>query len=399
MGLKIDLGLSERIFFKEILKMKAKIFNASIVLDNGVLAEGTVVFLKRVKECPETDASYDAEGAYLLPGFIDIHCHGGGGYDFMDATPEEMRAISAFHLSHGPTTLVATTLTDTWENIEGALSRFAALENERATLHGVHLEGPWFAPSQCGAQKASDMEGASAKKLCELKTRYPFIERISLAPELDEGFAVAKAARTLGVIAAIGHTDASFDETIAAADNGYSLVTHVYSGMRGVVRKNAYREAGCVEGALYDDRLIVEVIADGKHLPAALLKLIYKCKGAERICLITDATRGAGAEEGAEVMLGRADCGTLAIVEDGVAKLPDRQAFAGSVATTDRLVRTVRELVGLPIWEISKMMSATPARVMGYTDRGSIKTGLRADLVLLNANYTVQKVFLNGEMK
>ena len=384
--------------------MKSKILNATVVLDDGVLEKGCVVFEDGVityvgELCPETDTSYDAEGGYLLPGFIDIHCHGGGGYDFMDATPEQMRAISDFHLSHGTTTLVATTLTDSWENIEGALDRFAALGNDCGTLHGVHLEGPWFSPSQCGAQSVAEMERASAKKLRELKERYPFIERVSIAPEVDEGFLAGRAAVDMGMVAAIGHTDAGFEETVGAADHGYSLVTHLYSGMREVVRKNAYREAGCVEGALYDDRLAVEVIADGKHLPASLLKLIYKFKGSDSICLITDATRGAGAADGESVMLGRLEGGTLAIIEDGVAKLPSRQAFAGSVATTDRLARTVHSLVGAPIWEISKMMSKTPARVMGYTDRGSIKAGLRADFVVLNANYNIQKVFLKGEIK
>ena len=384
--------------------MTTKIINASVVLLDRILEGGTVVFEDGIityvgTDSPAADEVYDAEGKYLLPGFVDIHCHGGGGYDFMDATPDEMRKISAFHLSHGTTTLVATTLTDTWESIEYSLDNFAALGDDRLTLHGVHLEGPWFSPAQCGAQSVDQMEAPSGDKLRRLKSKYPFIERVSLAPEIDEGFNTGRAAVDLGLVAAIGHTDCDFDTAVAAADNGYSLVTHLYSGMRGVIRINAYRSAGCVEGSLFDDRLTVETIADGKHLPAGLLKLIHKCKGPDRICLVTDATRGAGSSDGDTIMLGKMVGGTLAIVEDAVAKLPDRQSFAGSIATADRLFRTVRELVGIPLWEISRMISTTPARAMGYTDRGRIEAGLRADLVVMDKDFNINKIFLKGETK
>jgi N-acetylglucosamine-6-phosphate deacetylase len=199
------------------------------------------------------------------------------------------------------------------------------------------------------------------------------------------------------VIAAIGHTDADFDMTEAAAKNGYSLVTHLYSGMRGVVRENAYRKEGCVEGTLYNDSLTAEVIADGKHLPSGLLKLIHKCKGKDRICLITDSTRGAGMPDGEEFMLGKKIGGTRAVIEDGVAKLPDRTSFAGSVCTTDRLFRTMVKLAGVPITEVSKMISATPARVMGYTDRGEIAEGKRADLVIMDKELNIKNIILKGE--
>ncbi|MBQ8529502.1 MAG: amidohydrolase family protein [Clostridia bacterium] len=383
--------------------MKTKIINAKIVLPSSVM-DGVLVtdggVISYVGECydGEYDSIYDAEGAYLLPGFIDIHCHGGGGYDFMDATPEQMLKISDFHLSHGTTTLVPTTMTDTWEAITGALDKFASLGEDRGILHGVHLEGPWFSPAQCGAQPTDDMEAPSREKLSELKAKYPFIERVSMAPELDEKFDTGRACAELGMVASVGHTDADFDQTVGAADNGYTLVTHVYSGMKGVVRVNAYRVAGAVEGALYDDRLTVEVIADGKHLPSGLLKLIYKCKGADRICLITDAMRAAGAPDGTESILGKLDGGVAVIVEDGVAKLPDRLSFAGSVSTSDRLFRTMYSLSGASLPEVARMLSATPARVMGYTDRGRLEAGLRADLLLLDGELSVKDVFLGGEL-
>ena len=389
--------------------MITKIINAKIVLPEGI-KEGAVVLKDGLISeiiagdpgvfCPEQaqfDEVIDAEGGYLLAGFVDIHCHGGFGYDFMDATPKEMGEIERFHLSHGTTTLVATTMTDTWENIEGAIERFGEHMPDAITLHGVHLEGPWFSPSQCGAQSVETMSKPSPEKLRELCERYPYIERFSLAPDVDEDFKTGRAGAELGKVVAIGHTDADFDTTVAAADNGYSLVTHVYSGMKGVVRVNAYRIAGAVEGSLYDDRLTTEVIADGKHLPAGLLKLIYKCKGADKICLITDSMRGAGMPEGATIVLGRLDGGNTCIIEDGVAKLPDRTSFAGSVCTTDRLFRTMVNLAGVSIPEVSKMISATPARVMGYTDRGEIAEGKRADLVIMDSNLNIKNIILKGE--
>ena len=381
--------------------MTLRIKNAKVVLrdriiDGEVWAEDGVISYIGERDGAVADEEYDAAGGYLLAGFIDIHSHGGGGYDFMDATAEEMRKISDFHLSNGTTTLVATTLTDTWASIESALDRFSELGDDRGTLHGVHLEGPWFSPAQCGAQDTSTMDTPSVEKLKALIEKYPFIERISLAPEIDEGFKVGKYAVERGLKVAMGHTDADFDTAIEAAKAGYDLVTHVYSGMRGVIRINAYRVAGTVEAALYDDSVTTEVIADGKHLPAGLLKLIYKCKGADRICLITDSTRGAGMPDGAEIMLGKLVGGTLAIIEDGVAKLPDRTAFAGSVATSDRLLRTMATLTDAPLTDISRMLSETPASVMGYTDRGRIEEGLRADLVVASPDLSVKAVFLRG---
>lgn len=389
--------------------MISKIINAKIVLPEGITLGALLIKDGKIAEIVSSDSGVicseqacydeviDAEGGYLLAGFVDIHCHGGAGYDFMDASPSEMGEIERFHLSHGTTTLVATTMTDTWKNIEGAISRFGEHLPEAMTLHGVHLEGPWFSPSQCGAQSVETMSRPSPEKLRELCERYPFIERFSLAPDVDEDYATGKAGVAQGKVVAIGHTDADFDTVISAADNGYSLVTHVYSGMKGVVRVNAYRVAGAVEASLYDDRLTTEVIADGKHLPAGLLKLIYKCKGADRICLITDSMRGAGMPEGSTVLLGRLDGGNVCIIEDGVAKLPDRLSFAGSVCTTDRLFRTMVRLAGVPIVEVSKMISATPAKVMGYSDRGVIAEGKRADLVIMDEELNIKNIILKGE--
>lgn len=385
--------------------MREQIVNASIVLPDRILPGGVCSFCDGVIDYvgtqPREDAAttWDADGSWLLPGFIDIHCHGGDGYDFMDAAPEEMEQIAKFHLKHGTTTLVATTMTDRWPNIYGALDRFAELlkSGQPLTLHGVHLEGPWLNPEQCGAQDVSRMDLPSTERLHELLERYPFIERISVAPELSGGMELGQEGRRMGLVMSAAHTDADFDQIIEAADNGYTLMTHFYSGMKMMVRKNSYRIAGAVEGGLYDDRLYVELITDGKHMPPSLLKLVHKVKGDDHICLITDAMRAAGLPEGSRTKLGSMAEGVDVMVEDDVAKLLDRSAFAGSVATTDRLLRVMHKGAGIDLVSVSRMMSGTPAKVMGYTDRGVIETGKRADLVLLDGNFNVKTVFLGGK--
>ena len=389
---------------KEFLNGTGQIVNARIVLSDSVLDGATCRFSNGIieyigKEALPSAPTVDAEGGYLMPGFIDTHCHGGAGYDFMDASPEEMLKIADFHLSHGTTTLVATTMTDRMDAITSALDRFAELGEDRGTLHGVHLEGPWLNPLQCGAQDTAKMALPNKDAMLSLLEKYPFIEKISAAPEMDGGMELGRIGADRGVVMSIAHTDADFDQTVLAADNGYSLVTHLYSGMRGVTRINAFRVAGCVEGALFDDRLTCELIADGCHLPLNLLRYIYKVKGADRICLVTDAMRGAGSKDGEEVILGRLDDGVRCIVEDGVAKLPDRQSFAGSVATTDRLMRVMHEGAGVDIVSVSKMLSGTPAALMGYTDRGRIERGLRADLIIVDKKLNINKIFLKGEQK
>ncbi len=384
--------------------MRTLIKNVDIVLKDKILEKSNclieddkIIYIGN--EEITADKIIDGTNNYLLAGFIDLHCHGGNGFDFMDADPLQMLEISKFHLQRGTTTLFATTLTDSWENIEKSLNTYKQLfdEDNLLTLNGVHLEGPWFSPAQCGAQDASNMGLPSKNKIDKLMQKYPFIRRISLAPELENAIEVGRYASEKGIVVSAGHTDADFDTIVNANGNGYSLLTHFYSGMAGVVRRNAYRVAGTVEAGYYLDDMFVEIIADGKHLPTSLLKLIYKIKGADRICLITDGTRGSGYEDGIEFMLGRQIGGVKCIVQDGVAKLLDLAAFGGSVATTDRLFRQMID-VGVNIVDVSKMASQTPAKVMGLDDRGSIEIGKRADLVIMDKKHNIKEVMFNGKL-
>lgn len=384
--------------------MKTLIKNTDIVLKDRVL-KNSYCLIENDKityigsDEKSADKVVDGKNHYLLAGFIDLHCHGGFGYDFMDATCEQMLKISEFHLKHGTTTLFATTMTDSWDNIEKSLRVYKKLfdKGNLLTLSGVHLEGPWFSLVQCGAQDPSNMQLPSTDKVDELLDKYPFIKRISMAPELEHAIEVGRYAAKKGIVVSAGHTDADFDTIVKASENGYSLLTHFYSGMAGVVRKNAYRIAGAVEAGYYLDDMYVEIIADGKHLPVSLLKLIYKIKGPERICLITDGTRGSGYPDGTQFMLGREVGGVKCVIDDGVAKLPDRSAFGGSVATTDRLFRQMIE-TGVNVVEASRMASATPAKVMGLCDRGVIEEGKKADLIIADKNFNIEHVILNGKV-
>jgi N-acetylglucosamine-6-phosphate deacetylase len=201
--------------------------------------------------------------------------------------------------------------------------------------------------------------------------------------------------RKQGILAAIAHTDAVYDEVLEAYENGYTLATHLYSAMSGVSRRNAFRYAGAIESALLLD-MDVELIADGIHLPAPLLKLVYKIKGADRIALITDAMRAAGMPEGPSI-LGSLKNGLPVLVEDGVAKLPDRSAFAGSVATANQLVRNIVQLADVSLLDAVRMASTTPARIMGVASRkGSLVAGKDADLVIFDDAFTVSTTIVGG---
>ncbi|HCA98929.1 MAG TPA: N-acetylglucosamine-6-phosphate deacetylase, partial [Porphyromonadaceae bacterium] len=201
-----------------------------------------------------------------------------------------------------------------------------------------------------------------------------------------------------GIIASIAHTEAVYEEVVTAFENGYSLVTHLYSGMTGVTRRNAYRYAGVVESAYLLPNMDVEIIADGVHLPAPLLRLIYQIKGAGHIALTTDAMRGAGMPEGPSILGGKAN-GLPVIIEDGVAKLPDRSSFAGSVATGDRLVRTMISQAGVSLPEAVRMITHTPARILGIENsKGTIDIGKDADLVIFDNDINICETIINGKL-
>lgn len=389
---------------------KKIIYNGTVITEQRAIRGGAVCIadglieavLDSTPEPGEENTEYiDAKGSYIAPGFVDIHVHGGGGAEFMCDNVEDVKTVCATHLRHGTTSIVPTTSSADQEAfIKSAesINRAIDLMKGGPNILGIHMEGPYFAFNQRGAQDPKYVRNPNPDEYLSILDEYPNIIRWSIAPELPGAIEMAEKLRERGVQLSIGHSDALYDDVIKAYENGFNSITHFYSCTSSVRRINAYRHAGIVEAGYYLDGMTVEVIADGKHLPASLLKLIYKIKGPDRICLVTDAVGPAGLEDVKGELYSKT-CGTNVIVEDQVAKLPDRSAFAGSAATTDRLVRTMVELAGVSVADAVKMASTTPARLLGvYPRKGSIAAGKDADIVIFDSNINVEKVIVSGKV-
>ena len=350
------------------------------------------------KELLDEVEAVDLSGALLAPGFIDTHVHGGGGADVMDATVSALATIAAQHAAGGTTSFMPTTLCAPLEQLyEVFAAHWEFIDRQRedpagARTLGLHLEGPYLNPLQAGALEPRSMRLPEERELGELLAPENRVRRMTVAPELPGGMQLGQQLRSHGCLASIGHSVVRGEGLLEALEHGYSLLTHFYSGMEGVTREHAYRVAGLVEGGYLHDDLTVEVIADGAHLPAELLRLINKVKGSTRIVLTTDAMRAAGLGPGSYLLGER-----QVLVEDGVAKLPDRSAFAGSVALANRLLRTMVEIAGVPLLEALKMLTINPARLLGIDDRvGRLAIGTRADLVVLAGDYSVLRTVSGG---
>lgn len=387
---------------------RIKIINGRIITPYRLISQGTVLIDKgkilAVKEgdIEAPDAKViDAGGKYVAPGFIDLHVHGGGGHDFMDGSVEAFLGAAESHVRYGTTAMVPTTLTSEKAGLLETLSLYeeAHTKNKKgAQFLGMHLEGPYFAMNQRGAQDPRYIRNPDPDEYKEVVAHSSSISRWSAAPELPGAIEFGQFMRSKGILVALAHTDAVYQDVIEAFENGYTLATHLYSGMAGVTRRNAYRYAGAVESAFVLDEMDVELIADGVHLPPALLRLAYKTKGADRIALITDSMRASGTDV-SETILGNLKTGLKAIVEDGVAKLPDRTAFAGSVATADRLVRTMVNMADVPLIDAVRMISSTPARIMGVSDKkGILATGKDADIVIFDEDINIEMTLVNGNI-
>ena len=366
-----------------------------------LLKGGVIEAIVPQEETEGADALFiDADGLYVSPGFIDLHVHGGGGFDFLDGTVEAFHSIARLHGMHGTTALLPTSTTCPREELKRFFQTYkeaVSLPYKGAAMLGIHAEGPFFSPAQAGAQDPSFLQLPTRENVRELLDGSDAILRVSAAPELEGTLELGKELSRRGILASIGHTNASSEECEAAAKAGYSLMTHFYGAMSSVVRKNAFRVAGAVEAGYLMDDMDVEIIADGCHLPTSLLRLIYKIKGPQHIALCTDAIRAAGMPEG-EYLLGSQSSGQRIIVEDGVAKLPDRSAFAGSTATTDRLVHTMAAVPGVGLENAVRMMTATPARILGLQGKkGVLAKGADADIVLFDSGVNVRRTLVAAE--
>ena len=382
--------------------------NVKIIFPTSILPGTVIVEDGKIKDVicgnPQIDVEQmqvvDGEENYLSPGFIDVHTHGAGNADFMDATETAVQTAIKMHLQHGTTSIVPTTLTSTKESLMEFLKFFNSIplvSEGYPEILGLHLEGPYFSEKQRGAQDKKYLRNPEAEEYMEAFKISNRIIRWSFAVELPGSEEFLKQLKQRNIVASLAHSDADCRTVMRAYDEGVSALTHFYSCMSGVTRKNAYRVAGAIEAGYLLDDLYVEVIADGCHLPGELLKLIYKIKSSSRICLVTDSMRAAGMPDGI-YKLGALGRGQESIIEDGVAKVMDRSAFAGSVATMDRLVRTFWKLTGAPLHEVVRMATLSPASLIGVQDRkGSISCGKDADLLIFDENISIKKMMIRGE--
>lgn len=385
---------------KTLIKNGKLILPESIVEADILILDGKISAIGKLSDA--ADETIDAAGAYVCPGFIDMHTHGAGGADFMDGTVEAYLTASKMQAAHGATLVFPTTLTSTNEALFESVETYrkaVAANTEGARFGGMHLEGPYFNPAQAGAQDPRYLRCPdNPEEYREIIRRAGgAIKRWSFSPELEGAPAFASELKAQGILASIGHTDATFEDCDAAYKAGATHMTHFFSCMSTITRKGGFRIGGVLEYGYYQKGMSIELIADGCHVPASLLKMIVGIKGVDKIALVTDSMRGAGMPDGPSILGSLAD-GQACIIEDGVAKMPSRTCFAASVATADRLVRTMMNLAECSVTDAVKMVTVNPAKMMGIYDRkGSIEVGKDADLVIWDGDVKVKRTIINGK--
>jgi N-acetylglucosamine-6-phosphate deacetylase len=393
--------------------MKTLIKDATLILKDGYLENGYVVCEDGVIKAvgsgvyPEADYSeiISANGNYLAPGFVDIHVHGGVGHEFIDGTEEAFTEILRAHHKGGTTTILPTFSSATLDTYRKVIPFYNEYKDREDSikgiphLAGIHMEGPYFAPAQAGAQIPGIIRNPIREEYEEILNMTPHILRWSVACELEGALEMGDVLEKRGISVSIGHSDATTDQAEEAIAPGYSSVTHLYSSCSIVHRNAPFREGGLVEAAFLRDELDVEIIGDGAHLPRELLQLIYKIKGSDKIALVTDCIRYGGKhyEEGEKVY--DPICDHWLTIERNVAVMPDRSCFAGSLSTTSHLVRTMVKLTPAPLYEAVKMASLIPAKIVGLDKQiGSIEEGKKGDFVILDKDLQVKTVILDGEI-
>ena len=374
--------------------MLTQIINARILTPQGWLKDGSVLIsdnkILEVTNCdlPIVGATrIDAKGTYIVPGGVEIHVHGGGGRDFMEGSEDAFRAAVKAHMQHGTTSIFPTLSSSTIPMIRAA----AATEPDSPVL-GLHLEGHYFNMKMAGGQMPENIKDPDPEEYIPLLEETHCIKRWDAAPELPGAMQFGKYITSKGVLAAVGHTQAEFEDIYLAHEAGYKHATHFYNAMPGFHKRSGYKYEGTVESIYLMDDMTVEVVADGIHVPPTILRLVYKIKGVEKTALITDALACA-ASDSQEAFDPRV------IIEDGVCKLADRSALAGSIATMDRLIRTMVQKAEIPLEDAIRMASETPARIMGVADRkGTLEKGKDADILSLDDDLNVRAVWAMGKI-
>lgn len=380
--------------------MLTQIINGQILTPQGWLKDGSVLINDgKILEITNSDLAVigatviDAKGMFIVPGFVSMHCHGGGGHDFTEGTTEAFKEAVAAHLRHGSTTIFPTLSSTTFENIRLAAATCDQLMAEDAdtTIMGLHIEGPYLNENMAGTQWKEFLKNPDPEEYKALVESTKCIKRWDISPELPGAHDFARYMTSKGILTAITHTEAEYQEIKDAFAAGFTHAAHFYNAMPGFHKRREYKYEGTVESVYLMDDMSVEVIADGVHLPATILKLVYKVKGVEKTCLVTDSLKFAG-------YTGETINDPNYIIENGVCKWADRQTLAGSIATADVLVQTMVKKAGIPLEDAVRMASETPARLTGIADsKGTLEKGKDADIVILDNDVNVRCVFTKGK--
>ena len=378
-----------------------KLFNGTILTPSGTIRNGTLMIRDgKIDEITdaniETDCpQLDVKGSYIAPGCIDIHTHGGAGHDFYDATPEAFIAIAEAHARHGMTSLyptIAVSPNETFYRVFDVFEQLKTVQHNGANLPGIHLEGNYLNPVYKGGQNPLYLALPDEAEYRDMLEHSPDIKRWSISPELPGAIEMGRYISRRGVLPSIAHTNADHQTVVEAYKNGYTHATHLYSAMSTIHKEREYKYSGVVESVYLIEEMTAEVIADGIHLPHTLLQFAYKFKGPEKVALITDAMELALCPGMKVTHDGRV------IIEDGVAKLADRSAIAGSIATSDRLIRTMIA-AGIPLHDAIRMAAETPATIMGIQDRkGTLCKGMDADVIVFDKDINIQTTIIGGRI-
>jgi N-acetylglucosamine-6-phosphate deacetylase len=373
--------------------------NARLILPDGirdglevVSAEGKITAI-REQTPPRAGDVVDLHGNYLAPGFVDLHVHGALGRDTMEASTDAFRAICDFHASGGTTSLLLTTATAPMAELVEVLNAVRDCRSSNDAIAGVHVEGPFISKAKCGAQRAEFIQEPSPIAVQQLLDYADVIKRVTIAPELPGALEAIEAFCKHGIGVSGGHSDAWDEEARAGFSHGIRSVTHTFNCMSSARRRGIHRVGGLLEFALSEPQISCELIADGHHVSATLMKMLYRAKGAAGICLVTDATAGAGLPDGSRFSLFGNEC----VVEGGVCLLADHSALAGSASRMIDLVQTMVRDVDVPLREAIMMATENPARGIGLETKGRLAVGADADFVVLSPDLEVLRTFAGGE--
>lgn len=380
-----------------------QIVNGKVITPQGVdrqarlvLKAGRIAEITREQGGVEGAQTIDAQGAYVAPGCIDTHLHGGDGHDFTEATPEAFRAIAYAHATQGVTTLyptLAVAPTTVFRQAIKACETVVSQPYEGARIEGLHLEGNYINPLLKGGQDERFIQLPDPAEYQELLESTRLIKRWTAAPELPGALEFARYAHSKGILVSLGHTAADYPTVKRAYEAGFTHATHFYNAMSGVHKQREYKHEGTIESVYLVPEMTVELVADGIHVPPAILRLVCAFKGIDRISLISDAMAAAACLRPEHLRLD-----PRMIVEDGVCKLADRSALTGSVASGIRLLQVMVEKAGVSVADAVRMAATNPARLMGIDDRvGSIERGKAADLILFDDRFRLHSVWIGGK--